>query len=84
MNAEKGGLAVPDLRAAPREVYDAMPDIVIHGAYLPAGMPAFPKLTTTDLEAIQAYLTNQAWAAYDAQQDTHNAAQKSPGWEHVN
>jgi PQQ-dependent dehydrogenase (methanol/ethanol family) len=84
MNAEKGGLAVPDLRAAPREVYDAMPDIVIHGAYLPAGMPAFPKLTTTDLEAIQAYLTNQAWAAYDAQQDTHSAAQKSPGWEHVN
>jgi hypothetical protein len=28
-------------------------------------MPAFPKLTTADLEAIQAFLTNQAWAAYD-------------------
>jgi quinohemoprotein ethanol dehydrogenase len=67
MKAEKGGLAVPDLRTLPKEIYDAMPDIVIRGASLPAGMPAFPKITTTDLTAIQAYLTNQAWTAYEAQ-----------------
>jgi PQQ-dependent dehydrogenase (methanol/ethanol family) len=68
LKAEKGGLAVPDLRTLSKEVYDAMPDIVIGGAYLQAGMPAFPTLTGEDLEAIRAFLTNEAWAAYDAQQ----------------
>jgi quinohemoprotein ethanol dehydrogenase len=75
LDAEKGGLAVPDLRRSSPEVYDAMPDIVIRGAYLPLGMPAFPNLTVSDIEAIQAFLTNAAWAAYDAQQGIQPAHQ---------
>jgi mono/diheme cytochrome c family protein len=78
LNAEKGGLAVPDLRRS-----SAMPDIVIRGAYLPLGMPAFPKLTTSDIEAIQAFLTNSAWAAYDAQQGVQPARELPTATEKV-
>jgi quinohemoprotein ethanol dehydrogenase len=66
--AEKGGLRIPDLRTISSDVYDEMPNIVIHGALVQAGMPIFPKLTPDDITAIQAYLTNQAWAGYDRQQ----------------
>jgi PQQ-dependent dehydrogenase (methanol/ethanol family) len=66
--AYPAGRAVPDLRTVSRATYDAMPAIVIHGAFVQGGMPAFPDLSLSDIEAIQAYLTNQAWAAYDSQQ----------------
>ena len=66
--AEKGGLRIPDLRTISREVYDEMPNILIRGSLIQGGMPIFPKLTEDDIRAIQAYLTNQAWAGYDRQQ----------------
>jgi hypothetical protein len=31
-------------------------------------MPAFPKLPVEELNAIQAFILNEAWAAYDQQQ----------------
>jgi hypothetical protein len=31
-------------------------------------MPAFPNLPVKELEAIQAFILNEAWAAYDEQQ----------------
>jgi len=81
LNAEKGGLAVPDLRRSSRETFDAMPDIVMRGAYLTLGMPAFPRLTAGDIEAIQAFLTNAAWAAYDAQQGVQPTRQQPTATE---
>jgi PQQ-dependent dehydrogenase (methanol/ethanol family) len=81
INAEKGGAAVPDLRTVPREIYDAMPNIVIGGALVQSGMPAFPTLTPTDIEAVQAFLTNQAWAGYDGQQSAAPPDQQSTSQE---
>jgi PQQ-dependent dehydrogenase (methanol/ethanol family) len=75
MNAEKGGAAVADLRTVSHEVYDSMPDILIRGALLQAGMPAYPKLTESDIEAIQAFLTREAWMAYNAEQDIRRTGQ---------
>jgi quinohemoprotein ethanol dehydrogenase len=53
-----------------------MPEIVIHGTLVQAGMPAFPTLTSVDIEAIQAFLTNEAWDGYNEQQ---TAATQSSG-----
>jgi mono/diheme cytochrome c family protein len=42
-----------------------MQDIVVNGLFRQAGMPSFPNLSEDDVEAIRAYLINQAWARYE-------------------
>jgi quinohemoprotein ethanol dehydrogenase len=65
--AERLGMAVPDLRRAPREIYETMPQIVIRGSLKSAGMPGYHEMPTKDLDAIRAFLLDAAWKAYDSQ-----------------
>jgi quinohemoprotein ethanol dehydrogenase len=47
---------------------DALEEIVLKGALLPYGMPRFSDiLTTADASALQGYLIDQWWQAYDDQ-----------------
>jgi quinohemoprotein ethanol dehydrogenase len=59
--AVSGGV-LPDLRRSDPEVYDQLADVVLRGAYLARGMPAFADyLGDEDVEAIRAYvLTRRA------------------------
>jgi hypothetical protein len=45
--------------------YGLVKDIVLRGILRPAGMPSYPDLTDAEVEAIRAYLINQAWARYE-------------------
>jgi hypothetical protein len=38
------------------------------------GMPQFPEVTAQDITALQAYITNEAWAAYESQGTPKDAA----------
>lgn len=60
--------SVPDLRRASPETHDLFLGIVIGGLRKEKGMPAFHELSVPDALAIQAYILNQAWDSYDAQQ----------------
>jgi len=67
--------SVPDLRRLPEGIFESMPDIVLNGALSAAGMPSFKHtLTGKDLEAIQAYILDRAWAAYQAQSPEHSTS----------
>ena len=65
---------IPDLRNIREEKLQAMPAILKQGAFAPLGMPKFAKLTDQDVAALQAYITNTAWAAYEHQQGARTAA----------
>jgi quinohemoprotein ethanol dehydrogenase len=59
---------VPDLRKASAQVHDSFAAIVLGGARQSLGMPSFAgSVTPQDLAAIQAFILNQAWDAYEAQ-----------------
>ena len=49
-------------------MFQAMPSILQKGALRQGGMPQFPYFSDDDINALQAYLINQAWAGYTAQQ----------------
>jgi quinohemoprotein ethanol dehydrogenase len=60
--------SVPDLRRLPESIHAILPQIVLGGQLSSAGMPSFKgQLSETDLKAIQAYILDRAWAAYDSQ-----------------
>ncbi len=60
---------VPDLRKASAQVHDTFAAIVLGGARQSLGMPSFAGSVTPDeLAAIQAFVLDQAWNAYQAQQ----------------
>jgi len=71
--------AVPDLRYAPSEVHKDWYGIVLGGSHWSKGMPgladppkfAFPKahMTVAEADAVHAYVIDQAWKAYKAEQD---------------
>jgi len=71
--------AIPDLRYAPPEVHKDWYGIVLGGSHWSKGMPgladppkfAFPKarMTVPDADAVHAYVIDQAWKAYKAEQD---------------
>jgi len=71
--------AVPDLRYAPPEVHKDWYGIVLGGSHWSKGMPgladppkfAFPKarMTVADADAVHAYVIDQAWKAYKAEQE---------------
>ncbi|WP_166799504.1 outer membrane protein assembly factor BamB family protein [Paraburkholderia dipogonis] len=65
--AMQAGRDIPDLRASSRDTYGAM-RLIFNGAFRQAGMPAFKNITDKDIIALQAYLTDQAWNGYEAQQ----------------
>jgi mono/diheme cytochrome c family protein len=60
--------SIPDLRTASAQTFAQLSAIVLGGARLDKGMPAFPALPADQLKAIQAYILNEAWTAYDAQE----------------
>ena len=59
----------PDLRRLNPGLHAAFKDIVLHGILAPAGMERFDDiLSETDVDNIHAYLIDQAWLAYRAQE----------------
>ena len=59
----------PDLRKLNPGLHAMFKDIVLHGALAPAGMEPFDDiLSDKDVENIHAYLIDQSWIAYRAQQ----------------
>jgi quinohemoprotein ethanol dehydrogenase len=65
---ERWTMSIPDLRKANAATHAEFLGIVIGGARAEKGMPQFPDMSAAQGEAIRAFLINQAWAAYDAQQ----------------
>lgn len=72
-----GNGRIPDLRNAPEPLLRLMPQILRDGVFRSAGMPRFPNVTDQQVEQLQAYITNAAWDAYDAQTRS-TAAPASP------
>ncbi len=59
----------PDLRRLNPGLHAAFKDIVLHGSLAPAGMERFDDLLSeTDVDNIHAYLIDQSWVAYRAQE----------------
>jgi quinohemoprotein ethanol dehydrogenase len=67
-HAEGAGGSVPDLRNCAAVTHDRFEAIVMGGLFREEGMPAFPDLPLADTQAIHAYLINQAWEDYEAQE----------------
>jgi PQQ-dependent dehydrogenase (methanol/ethanol family) len=63
--AAGSGPGIPDLRKLSIEKYGILKQIVIGGALRTAGMPSFPNLSDAELDALGAYLTNQAWERFE-------------------
>jgi quinohemoprotein ethanol dehydrogenase len=66
--AINGGGHIPDLRNIREGTLELMPLILKEGALRQGGMPQFKFFTDADVKALQAYIINQAWAGYNAQQ----------------
>ncbi len=66
--AVNAGGSIPDLRHMSLTTHDSFAGIVLGGLRKARGMPAFPELPPADVKAIHAYLINQAWDDYEAQQ----------------
>ena len=65
---------VPDLRNTQEALLELMPSILEKGVLRDAGMPQFPNFSDDDVNALQAYIINQAWDGYNAQQSGKAAA----------
>ena len=64
-----GPSSTPDLRRLDPSLQAVFKDIVLKGAVAPTGMERFDDiLSESDVEAIHAYLIDEAWKAYKAQQ----------------
>jgi quinohemoprotein ethanol dehydrogenase len=64
-----GESSTPDLRRLSAELHAAFKEIVLHGALAPTGMERFDDLISEeDADNIHAYLIDQSWIAYRAQQ----------------
>jgi quinohemoprotein ethanol dehydrogenase len=62
--------SVPDLRKSSAQTHDLFSAIVVGGLYKDMGMPIFKgKITPEELDALEAYILQQAWRAYDVQSD---------------
>jgi quinohemoprotein ethanol dehydrogenase len=67
-SAEKRGSGIPDLRQASSNSLNSLDAIVVKGAFIQSGMPAFPHLKANEVKDIRAFIVNEAWTAYDAEQ----------------
>ncbi|MDB6084763.1 MAG: Pyrrolo-quinoline quinone [Gammaproteobacteria bacterium] len=66
--------STPDLRRLNSGLHAAFKDIVLHGALAPAGMERFDDiLSDEDVDNIHAYLIDQSWVAYRAQEAAAHA-----------
>ena len=64
-----GPSSTPDLRRIDPSLHKIFKDIVLRGAVAPTGMERFDDLLTeADVDAIHAYLIDESWKAYRAQQ----------------
>jgi mono/diheme cytochrome c family protein len=63
-----GNGRIPDLRNIREQTLKLMPLIIRQGVYRSMGMPQFPDITDDQITALQAYITNEAWSAYEAQE----------------
>ena len=68
LGAESASGSIPDLRNASAQTHDTFAAIVLGGARADKGMPRFADLTVDELEAIHAYLINQAWTDFEEQE----------------
>lgn len=66
--AERWTMSVPDLRRATAQTHAEFLGIVIGGARSSRGMPQFRDMSAEDGLAIQAFVIDRAWAAYEEQQ----------------
>jgi PQQ-dependent dehydrogenase (methanol/ethanol family) len=57
--------SIPDLRYASAETHRDVAAIVLGGVRVSKGMPAYPHVTQEELSAIQAYILDEAWNAYE-------------------
>ncbi len=66
-----GPSVTPDLRKPPLQVHDLFRDIVLNGVLASKGMERFDDvLSEADVDAIHAYLVDQSWQAYKAQEQS--------------
>ena len=64
-----GTSVTPDLRKMPPQYHNLFKDIVLGGAFAPAGMESFSDiLSEADVDALHAYLIDQAWQGYNEQE----------------
>ncbi len=61
------GGALPDLRYMPRSAHEEWDPVVLEGTRAAAGMPGFAAagMSPEDSRALQAYVVDRAWAAYE-------------------
>lgn len=67
-DAVGSGGSVPDLRRMTDDTHQALHAIVQLGARQPLGMPKFADLSDGTLADIEAFLTNEAWKAFEQQE----------------
>jgi quinohemoprotein ethanol dehydrogenase len=72
-----GNGRIPDLRNVPEPLLRLMPQILRDGVFRSAGMPRFSNFSDQQIEQLQAYITDAAWDAYEAQAKS-TAATASP------
>ena len=71
VNAAGSTPGLPDLRRMSPETAVAMRKIVIEGAYRPMGMPSFPSMSDKELNALRAYVMQQAWVEYNGERSAN-------------
>jgi quinohemoprotein ethanol dehydrogenase len=73
---------IPDLRFSQEAIHDIYPDIVLEGLLAQGGMARFDDvLNADDVDAIQAYVVGEAWAAYNKQHAPSEPAESAPTGE---
>ncbi len=68
VRGEGYGGTIKDLRFSNAQTHAELPAVVLGGSRYLKGMPKIPGVSPSDLKAIQAYVINLGWDAYDAQQ----------------
>ena len=72
------GGALPDLRYMPRGAHEEWDPVVLEGTRAAAGMPGFGAagMSADDSRALQAYVIDRAWAAYEQTGDEATSADR--------
>jgi PQQ-dependent dehydrogenase (methanol/ethanol family) len=66
------GGSIPDLRRAGPETHRMFDQIVRGGLLSANGMPAFSEMSSQELNAVQAYILDNAWNDYEAQKKAND------------
>ena len=65
---ETSGGTIPDLRRTSTQNPKRFEGVVVRGIMKDTGMPTFKDIAQEDVQAMQAFLINEAWNAYEAQE----------------